>query len=126
MVHRLLRLAAAASVVLALGACGGGSSLDARCRSVPRSDQLSCHDAVALAENVASDASIRSAQGRVVAYIHRQGVSEGHSVSAWFVEFIDPVLEVGTTQCPSTEFTVILHAGSGRFLAHDIPECLRQ
>lgn len=125
MIRRLLRLAAAAGVVLALAACGGGESVDARCRSEPRSDQLTCEDAVTLARKVASENSVRSAQGGVVAYLDRMAVSKGHSVSAWFVNFIQPLLREGTSECPSTEFTVVLHADSGRLLAHDIPECMR-
>jgi hypothetical protein len=125
LIHGVLRLAAATGIVLGLAACGGRSS-DAHCRSEPRSDQLTCEDAVTLALNVAAVDSVRSAQGRVVAYLDRMGVSEGHSVPAWFVTFTEPLLQEGKSECPSTEFTVVLDAGGGRLLANDIPGCLRR
>lgn len=124
--RRQLRLALAAGLVLSLSVCDGDASVQARCRSAPSSEQLSCQDAVVVAREVASEKSVRSAQGRVVAYLDRIGVSEGHSVSAWFVRFAEPLLGRGTMECPSTQFTVVLHASSGQLLAYDVPDCLRQ
>jgi hypothetical protein len=120
--RRSVLIVATGGLVFALAGCAAESP-EPECRSEPRADPLSCQDAAKLGLGVAQANSVWPAEGHVAAYLHLQGVSEGHSVPAWFVEVLDPILQRGSEECPATEFTAVLDAATGRVLAHDNVEC---